>query len=229
MLGGLVALAAILVAVLVASSSPDKTKTPVVAAGEAVPGQAATAALLNGIPQRGRALGATTAPVTLVEFADLQCPFCKQYAIDALPAIVRDYVRTGKVRLEFRPRTFLGPDSVVAARRVVAAGRQGKLWNVLDLLYANQGAEGSGWATEALLDRVVKAAGADPVRVAATARTSPGVTGDLRAADALAARYALDSTPAFLVGRTGGELAPLRVQALTAAAFSAALDQAAKQ
>ena len=37
--------------------------------------------------------------MTLVEFADLQCPFCKQYATDVLPTVVRDYVRTGKVRL----------------------------------------------------------------------------------------------------------------------------------
>src|SRR3954463_15481260 len=55
-----------------------------------------------GIPQSGMHLGKVGAPATLVEIADLQCPFCAHYATTAMPTIVRDYVRTGKVRYELR-------------------------------------------------------------------------------------------------------------------------------
>jgi protein-disulfide isomerase len=227
-LAGVVALAAVLAVVLLLTSSPDEAKTPTAAPGEAVPGMKATAALLDGIPQRGRVLGKSDAPVTLVEFADVQCPFCRQYTEQALPTVIQNYVRPGKVRLEFRPRTFIGPDSVTAARSVVAAGQQGKLWNVLGLLYANQGKEGSGWVTQSLLNQATKAAGADPAATAKAAKTSAAVTQELKVADLLATRNGLDSTPAFLIGKTGGKLTPLAVQALTAAFFSSALDAAAK-
>jgi hypothetical protein len=51
--------------------------------------------LFAGIEQRGAALGSPRAPVTLVEYADLQCPYCAQWARDALPTLVDDYVRAG--------------------------------------------------------------------------------------------------------------------------------------
>lgn len=228
LLGGVVGLATLLAVILLLTSSPDKAQTPTATPGDAGPGQPATA-LLDGIPQRGRILGSSRAPVTLVEFADLQCPFCKQYAADVLPALIEKYVRTGKVRMEFRPRTFIGPDSVTAARTVLAAGRQDKLWNVLDGLYANQGEEGSGWVTQPLLTKVVKAAGADPARVAVTAKTSAGVSSELRAADALADHFGLDGTPAFLVAKTGRALRSMPVEALTIEAFSGPLDAALEQ
>ena len=68
--------------------------------------------MFDGIPQDGVALGDPDAPITLVEFADLQCPFCAEWAIEALPVYVEDYVRTGQMRIEFRPLTFIGNDSV---------------------------------------------------------------------------------------------------------------------
>ena len=57
---------------------------------------------LKGIPQSGLALGSPKAPVTIVEFADLQCPFCAEYHRNVFPSILDRYVRTGKVRLELR-------------------------------------------------------------------------------------------------------------------------------
>ncbi len=225
-LGGVIALAAVLAVLLVVLSGSDDTAAPAPKAGETIAGQSDSRALLGGIPQAGRVLGAASAPVTLVEFADLQCPFCREYTRDALPTVVRDYVRTGKVRLEFRPRTFIGADSAKAARLVVAAGRQDKLWNTLDLFYANQGTENSGWVTDALATRVLRAAGADPA-AARTAAAASSTQAELTAADTLADRNGLNSTPSFLVGRTGGTLRPLQVQALTGDAFSAALDRVA--
>ena len=72
--------------------------------------------MLAGIPQNGIYLGNANAPVRLVEFADLQCPFCREYTLQTLPQLVQDYVRSGKVRMEFRDLAFLGKDSVTAGR-----------------------------------------------------------------------------------------------------------------
>ena len=110
--------------------------------GESAPAPAPTGAataLLSGIPQQGAALGRPDAPVTLVEFADLQCPYCAAWADGAFAELVRDYVRPGKVRIVFGGLAFIGPDSETGLRFVLAAGRQGKLWQSVHLL-ASQGA-----------------------------------------------------------------------------------------
>src|SRR5439155_6373170 len=78
--------------------------------------------LFAGIPQRGNVLGSPHAPLTLVEYADLQCPYCGAFARDTLPALVSEYVRSGEVKLVFRGMAFVGPESLTALRAVVAAG-----------------------------------------------------------------------------------------------------------
>jgi len=110
-----------------------------------------TTARLRGIPQQGTVLGRPDAPVTLVEYADLQCPYCGVWARETLPQLVREYVRTGKVKLVFRGLAFVGPDSATGLTTALAAANQGRLWQVVDLVYANQGEENSGWLDDELL------------------------------------------------------------------------------
>src|SRR5947207_606368 len=105
----------------------------------------------KGIPQSGRVLGRSDAPVTMVEFADLQCPFCAQYAQDALPTVVSRYIRAGKLKLELRLIAIIGPDSGKARRMAAAAQRQNRLWNFAELFYRNQGEENSGYVTDPFL------------------------------------------------------------------------------
>jgi protein-disulfide isomerase len=184
---------------LVVLSGGDGAATP----GDAPRGVAEVGEMLAGIPQDGIALGDPDAPVTLVEFADLQCPFCRDFALETLPLVVRDYVRAGKVRLEFQTLAFLGPDSERAARAVAGAAAQDRLWDLTDLFYFNQGRENSRYATDAFLDGLVAAiGGVDAERVRRAGQTA-AADKLLRDAEALAARYAIDSTPSFLVGRTG--------------------------
>src|SRR5437879_3381099 len=70
-----------------------------------------TLGLLRGVPQHGVTLGKPNAPVTITEFADLQCPYCGEYTRGVFPTLVTRYVRTGRVKIVFRNTTALGPDS----------------------------------------------------------------------------------------------------------------------
>jgi protein-disulfide isomerase len=213
-LGAVLAAAAAIVAVLVAvSASGSGTKT---ASRTAVAGTSQTAATLSGIPQHGLTLGSAKAPVRVIEFADLQCPFCRDYSLSSMPQLIRDYVRPGKVRMEFRSLAFIGPDSVSAARVAQAAAQQNKLWNFVDLAYHNQGKENSGWATDAVLRRLAGAVPGLDVNRAFAARDSAAVTAQLNAANALANAKGVQSTPTFLVGR-GSSLKAVDAAGLPAA------------
>jgi protein-disulfide isomerase len=169
-------------------------------------------------------LGKPNAPVTLIEFADLQCPYCEQYAMGVLPTIVREYVRTGKVKLEFRGLAFLGPDSETALRTVLAAGLQGRMWNVIDLLYRNQGAENTGWVSENLLRSIGNSVPGLEGAKMLDARSSAAVTSRIADDQGLASAGGINSTPSFLIGRTGPTLRQLHVAAPEPAAFPPALD-----
>ena len=189
-----------------------------------VPGAAATAALFAGIPQRLNELGNAKAGVTMVEFADLQCPYCRAYAVDALPTIVQKYVRTGKVKLVFSGMHFVGPDSEKGLRAVLAAGLQGKLWNALDLLYKSQGQENSGWVPAGLLRSVgASIPGLDGAKMIADT-SSTKVDNGLAASDQEASQAGVNSTPTFFAGPTGATLQHMNVTALTPAAFAPTLD-----
>jgi protein-disulfide isomerase len=202
-LGAVAGAAAAIVAVLIAVSASHSGSAPSTAPSSpgSVSGAGATSALFAGIPQRGTTLGKASAPVHVTEFADLQCPFCRDSALTQLPGIVKRYVRPGKVSLEFRSLAFIGPDSVRAARVAQAAGGQDRLWNFVDLMYRNQGKENTGYATDAYLRRLAGAVPGLDVDRAFAARDGAAVTKRLQSAQAQATRLGVSSTPTFLVRR----------------------------
>ena len=106
-------------------------------------------------------LGDPDAPVTITEYVDLQCPICAEASKQTLPALINDYVKTGKVKLQARTLSFLGPDSVRAAKVAAGAQEQGRLWAFLETFYASQGTENSGYVTDDFLREVAAAAGVD--------------------------------------------------------------------
>src|SRR5690349_11749178 len=119
-LGGVAVAAAIVVAVLIvisASGGDQKKSTSSTSA-------AAASSSLAGIPQQGFAIGRSDAPVTIDEFADLQCPYCREFAVGALPDLIAKEVRTGKLRIVFHPLAIIGQDSLTAARVAAAAAQQ---------------------------------------------------------------------------------------------------------
>ena len=210
LLASVVAAAVLVVAaVAVSTGSADN---PGDATGP-VDGTAEVKSLFAGVPQDGLTLGEPDAPVTLVEFADLQCPFCRDAALGSLPALVNDYVKQGKLRIEFRNFAILGPDSEKAARAVAAAAERGRAWQFVDLFYRNQGEERSGYVTDDFIRRIAGGVeGLDPEAVVRASNDTSSVE-TIDAAHADAQKFGIESTPSFLIGRTGQALRPLPLTA----------------
>jgi protein-disulfide isomerase len=165
---------------------------------------------LRGIPQRGLALGDPRAPVSLVEFGDLQCPACKAFSEDVLPQVIAGDVRADRLRIEFRNLTIIGSESTPAGAAAVAAGRQGRGWTYVELFYRNQGFERTGYVTDEFLHALARGAGVPDIARWNRERRSPGVLREVVATTEEGRGLGFDSTPSFAVEgpRTGG-LEPL--------------------
>ncbi len=198
------------------------SKTPAAAPA----GVSRVAAMLDGIPQQGEALGSRTAPVTLIEFVDAQCPYCAAWARSAFPVIVQRYVRTGKVRILLNGMAFVGADSVTALRTALAAGRQDRFWNVMELLFENQGTENTGWVTDSLLRSIGDAVPGLDTQKMLDDRGSSAVDQAIVQAETLSQEAGVNSTPTFAVGKTGGTLQIVKVSSLDASGLTPSIDAA---
>jgi protein-disulfide isomerase len=120
-------------------------------------------------PLQARSKGAANAPVTVYEMADFQCPACRMFAVTVLPALDSEFVRTGKVRWVFinLPLSSIHPNAVRAAEVAMCAARQGRFWQIHDLLYARQ----DDWARrsppDSLLLAIARRAGVDRAKLRA--------------------------------------------------------------
>jgi protein-disulfide isomerase len=223
LLGGIAALAAVIVVVVILATGGDDT--PALRRGESVPGQIEVAALFEGIPQDGITLGDPRAPVTLVEFADLQCPFCADYTRQVMPALVTQYVRAGKLKMIFRNVAFIGTDSLRGAQMAGAAGEQDKLWNFIDLFYINQGQENSGYVTDEFLRRIGSGVRGLDVERAMDDRSLPAVQDQLDEAQTEWQSSGFTGTPSFLLGPTDGDLEPFEITSFDPSEFTSAIDR----
>jgi len=124
------------------SETATQPNSPQIAPNE--PNQPAPGAKVNVDAGHLPVLGNKNAKVTVIEFADFQCPFCERFFKDAAPNIIKDYVDTGKAKFAFRHYAFLGQESTDAAVASECANEQGKFWEYHDYLYNHQGAENSG-------------------------------------------------------------------------------------
>lgn len=88
--------------------------------------------------------GDPNAPVTIIEFADFQCPFCGRFFAQTEPQINEQYIQSGKVRLGYFHFAFLGPESNWAAEAAECASDQDKFWEYHDKLYSSQSGENQG-------------------------------------------------------------------------------------
>jgi len=89
---------------------------------------------------KGPTLGSSSAPVTIVEFSDFQCSYCKKFWADTLPKLKESYFAKRTAHFVFRHFAILGKHSEQAALASECAAEQGKFWHYHDKLFANQGA-----------------------------------------------------------------------------------------
>jgi protein-disulfide isomerase len=153
--------------------------------------------LLAGIPQKGMVLGDPSAKVKVLEFGDLQCPFCKGYSEEVLPQVIESRVRGGGAKLDFRNYTIIGPQSKPAGAAAIAAGEQGRGWNFVELFYRNQGTEDSGYADDEFLTAIAKAAGVPNISEWNRARKSQAALARVEATSAEAQELGFTGTPSF--------------------------------
>jgi protein-disulfide isomerase len=106
-------------------------------------------------------LGAAAAPVTVLEFADFQCPYCRAFWAAPLQQLKRDFIDTGVARLAFRHAIVVGPESVLAAEAAECAADQGEFFAYHDVLYDAQGPENAGYLTQARLSGFASRVGLD--------------------------------------------------------------------
>jgi protein-disulfide isomerase len=174
-LGGLLAVVVIVVVVLIVVSSGGGGSAikPETAAAKAASKHVNS--LLAGIPESDGTLGKPSAPVTITEYGDLECSVCDVLATPSSftnpeseqgsgweDQLINTYVKTGKARLVFKSletASSENPDSSAWVQQQVAAeaaGLQGKEWYYLELMYNEQGAEGSNYVTESYLQGLAK-------------------------------------------------------------------------
>jgi protein-disulfide isomerase len=225
-LGGTLAIAVAIVAILIVASQGGKSHKAT--ASDAQKQSAEISALIGGIPQHGMTLGNPKAPLTWVEFADLQCPFCREYTAgpdSVLSILIPRYVRTGQMKMEFRNLAFIGADSTTAAQMAAAAGLQNKLWNFVETFYANQQTENTGYVTDPFLKKIATQSGLD-VPKALKDRNGQNIQNELAAANSLASANGITGTPSFLYGKTGGTLQKLSYSSFDASQFTGPIDAA---
>jgi protein-disulfide isomerase len=90
-------------------------------------------------------MGNPNAPVTIVEFSDFQCPYCKQFHDTLQQTLIQQYVEPGTVYFTYRTMgPWIGPESGAAAEAAYCAADQNRFWDYQNILFANQGAENGG-------------------------------------------------------------------------------------
>jgi protein-disulfide isomerase len=143
-----------------------------------------------------RILGSAEAQVMIIEFTDLQCPYCARFAHDTWPLLRERYVDTGKVRFATRdlplPMHEFALPAAVAAR---CAGQQGRFWEYREALFRDQSLLSQGRYVE-----LAGTFGLDTSRFE-SCRADPAVLAAVRADAALAASSGIASTPSFVIGR----------------------------
>jgi protein-disulfide isomerase len=163
-------------------------------------GLAAPLAAQDASALAGRSKGSSTAPVTVYEMSDFQCPYCRRFALETFPTIEREYINTGKVRWVFVnfPLTSIHANAVAAAQVALCASRQGAFWPVHDLLYTHQ----ETWAPlkepAPFLLTLADSAGISKTQLVNCVR-SPATVGEIRSEAEGSEKSGASSTPSFYI------------------------------
>ncbi|MFT4034813.1 MAG: thioredoxin domain-containing protein [Patulibacter sp.] len=230
-LAGLVfaAIVVVVLVVIVGGAGNEKSGTGGAAKGDAVQGVAATKELLAGVEQNGLVLGDPKAPITMLEFLDVQCPYCRQHQLDHQPEVIKNLVRTGRIQLKVQPIALpqMGEDSEAGRAVALRLSHVNHTWDFLNLFYWNQGDEGTGYVTPTYLQALLKAIPGAPDDVTRTLdERDQRLASDIDdASKVIAEKYASAGerfgTPAFAIAKSGSGInafAPVFIRSADAAA-----------
>lgn len=169
-------------------------------------------------------LGRPDAPVTIVEFNDLQCPFCSRFQTGAFPEIKKQFIDAGKVRFIMRdmPLEELHPQALRAATAARCAAEQGRYWEIVEKILAN-----TAQLSSPALDKLVIGTGIDAAPYLScmeSTRHFDAIQQNIASGRAIG----INGTPSFVVGRTNGDTlyGEKLVGALPFSAFEAAIQSA---
>ncbi|KKR10820.1 MAG: DSBA oxidoreductase [Candidatus Woesebacteria bacterium GW2011_GWA1_39_21] len=175
-------------------------------------------------------LGDKDAPVTIVEFSDYECPFCKRHFDDTYPQLIKKYIETGKAKLVFRdfPLSFHDPmatKEAVAANCAKEQGGDKKYFEFHDEIFKRTVSNGNG------LDDAKIAAIATDLRLNIssfnTCLSNKAMEDEVKKDIADGTAAGVSGTPTFLIGKTtkdGKVEGDLVVGAQPFAAFQAVID-----
>jgi protein-disulfide isomerase len=185
--------------------------------------------LLKGVPQNGNVLGNPKAPVTIQYFGDLECPICREFTLEALPGIIGNDVRSGKLKIEYKSfSTATGtaesegaePKGIFPSQQVAAyaAGKQNLGWYFIELFYHEQGEEDSGYVTEKYIQNVAEQVPGLELTKWQTDRADKALELQVYEDEKAADKAGFTGTPSFLIGKTGGTLTQFEPSSLTESA-----------
>jgi protein-disulfide isomerase len=206
--GGVVGLAVVIVAamVLISSGGGGTSGSPGLATGPQAKATTRTVdQLLKGIPQSGLTLGRPDAPVTVTEYADLECPFCGQFATGQESELINRDVRAGTVKLVYRSlstATGNGPEADVFTAQqsaAEAAGAQHHGWNYIETFYREQGSEATSYVTPSFLTGLAHQVTGLNLATWQHGRSASRYAAMVRSDAVAAARQHIQSTPTFVV------------------------------
>jgi protein-disulfide isomerase len=171
---------------------------------------------------KGYALGRADAPLTMVEFTDLQCPFCRQFVMTSFDDIKKNWIDTGKLRYISRdfPLDFHA-QAMPAARAARCAGEQGKFWEMRLALMRNANVLSAENITRTANDLKLES------KPFTACISSPKYDAEIQAETAEGAKLGVGGTPTFIMGRTTATAVegPMVMGALPYALFDAKLKE----
>lgn len=149
----------------------------------------------------GFMLGDADAPLTMVEYTDLQCPYCREYVSTTFGQIKSQWIDTGKLRYIARdlPLDELHPQARLAARAARCGARQGKFWDARTALMRN--------ANLLSIDFILQTANELHLDTDSFSKClkEEKFDAEIQADMAEASRVGVRGTPTFIVGRSSGE------------------------
>jgi protein-disulfide isomerase len=167
-------------------------------------------------------LGNADAKVVMVEYADFQCPFCRDFHNTIFPQLKSKFIDTGKIKFVFLNFAFLGDESTRAVEAAKCSADQGKFWEYHNMLYDNQKAENSGGFSDDNLKKFAETLKLDAPSFASCLSSGTKKSEVEKETSTASQEYGVNSTPTIFIN--GKKLNGLR----TVSDYQTAIEAASK-